>query len=166
VLQTNGNVSVGSSSDIGTKFQVNGANYVEMATFAATTASAAAIVSANSGLVQFSDATARHISNTGVFTATTDGIQILKPGIVHITFSQDIITTTAIGYVHMMIRKNGTNISENLITNTNGQWDGINGVATTSVNANDVIGFYVNGGDITSFDPGTWSMYSFIWSSR
>jgi hypothetical protein len=66
----------------------------------------------------------------------------------------------------MMIRKNGTNISENLISNTNGQWDGINGVATASVNANDVIGFYVSGGDIMSFDPGTWSMYSFIWSSR
>jgi hypothetical protein len=166
VLQTNGNVSIGSSSDAGTKFQVNGANYVEMATFVATSASAAAIVSANAGYVQFANGEARHLSNSGVFTATTDGVQILKPGIVHITFSQDIITTTAIGYVHMMIRKNGTNISENLITNTNGQWDGINGVATASVSANDVIGFYVSGGDITSFDPGTWSMYSFIWSSR
>jgi hypothetical protein len=137
-----------------------------MATFTATAASAAAIVSANYGYVQFANGDARHNSNSGVFTATTDGVQILKPGILHITFSQDIITTTAIGYALMYIRKNGSTISENLITNTNGQWDGINGVATTSVNANDVIGFYVSASDITSFDPLTWSMYSFIWASR
>ena len=165
VLQTNGNVSVGSSSDAGTKFQVNGANYVEMATFVATSASAAAIVSANAGYVQFANGEARHLSNSGVFTATTDGVQILKPGIVHITVSQDIITNGTTSYAALYIRKNGTNISENLITNTNGQWDGINGVATTSVNANDVIGFYYSA-DITAFDPGTWSQYSFIWSSR
>ena len=166
VLQTNGNVSIGSSSDAGTKFQVNGANYVEMATFTATSASAAAIVSANAGYVQFANGEARHISNSGVFTATTDGVQILKAGIVHVTVSQDIITSGTTSYVALFIRKNGTNISENLITNTNGQWDGINGVITTSVNANDVINFYYSGAEITSFDPGTWSMYSFIWSSR
>lgn len=166
VLQTNGNISVGSSSDIGTKFQVNGANYIEMATFTATAASASSIVSNDGGYVQFSNSEARHNSNTGVFSATTNGIQILKAGIVHITVSQDIITAGSVGYIAMTIRKNGGNISENLITHTGGQWDMINGVATASVNANDVIGFHYGGGDILSFDPGTWSMYSFIWASR
>ena len=80
--------------------------------------------------------------------------------------TQDIITSGTSGYVALFIRKNGSNISENLISNTNGQWDGINGVITTSVNANDVINFYYSGAEILSFDPGTWSMYSFIWASR
>jgi hypothetical protein len=137
-----------------------------MATFTATAASAATIVADNGGYVQFSNGEARHISNTGVFSATTNGVQILKAGMVHVTVSQDIITAGTTGYQALFIRKNGTNISENLISNTDGQWDGINGVITTSVNANDVINFYYSGAEIISFDPGTWSMYSFIWSSR
>jgi len=145
---------------------INGANYVEMATFAATTASATAIVSNNGGYVQFSNGTARHNSNTSVFTSTTDGIQILKAGILYISFSQDIITVGSTSYVSGYIQKNKSTISENLITNTNGQWDGINGCATIGVVANDVINFQFGASDITSFDPGTWSMYSFIWSAR
>jgi hypothetical protein len=143
---------------------VNGANYIEMATFAATDTST--VVSSNSGYVQFTNAAARHISNTGVFTATTDGIQILKAGIVHITFSQDVISSGTTGYVAGYIRKNGSTISENLVTNTNGQWMGINGNVTAAVAANDVIGFYYSAADITSMDTGTWSMYSFIWAAR
>ena len=145
---------------------INGANYIEMATFAATSASATAIVSNNGGYVQFSNGTARHLSNSNVFTATTDGIQILKAGILYISFSQDITTATSSGYVSGYIQKNKSTISENLITNTNGQWDGINGCATIGVVANDVINFQFGASDITSFDPGTWSMYSFIWSAR
>jgi hypothetical protein len=162
-IETNGNIGINDTNPQ-TKFSINGANYIEMATFTATSASASAIVSNDGGYVQFS--TARHNSNSGVFTATTDGVQILKAGIVHITVSQDIITAGNTGYVAMTIRKNGSNISENLITNTNSHWDMMNGVATASVAANDVIGFYFSGADILSFDPGTWSMYSFIWASR
>lgn len=166
ILQPNGNVCIGSYSDMGTKFQVNGANYIEMATFAATSASASAIISNNGGYVQFSNGSARHLSNAGVFTAVTDGIQVLKSGIVYVSFSQDITTTGTVGYVSGLIRKNGNNISENLITNTNGQWDGLTGVTTVNVAAGDIIGFYISASDITSFDPGAWSNYSFIWSAR
>ena len=164
-IGSTGNVGINDGAPA-TKLSINGANYVEMATFACTPAGASAIVSSNNGYAQFSNATARHLSNTNVFTATTDGIQILKAGILFITFSQDIITAGTTGYSNCMIQKNKNNISENLITNTNGQWDGINGCVTIDVAANDVINFYYSGAEITSFDPGTWSMYSFMWSSR
>jgi hypothetical protein len=164
-LSSTGNLGINDTNP-STKLSINGANYIEMATFAATAASAASIVSSNSGYVQFSNGEARHNSNTGVFTATTNGIQIQKAGIVHVNVSQDIITSGSIGYIGLYIRKNGTDISENLISSTNGQWDGINGVATTNVAVNDVIGFFYSGADVTSFDSGTWSLYSFIWSSR
>jgi hypothetical protein len=144
----------------------NGANYIEMATFACTSAAATVIVANNGGYVQFSNGTARHLSNSNVFTATTDGVQILKPGLLYVSFSQDIISATTSSYVSGYIQKNKITISENLITNTNGQWDGINGCATTDVAANDVINFQFGANDITSFDPGTWSMYSFVWSSK
>jgi hypothetical protein len=164
-IASSGNVGINDTNPQ-TRFSINGANYIEMATFTATAASASSIVSNDGGYVQFSNSEARHNSNTGVFSATTNGVQILKAGIVHITVSQDIITAGSVGYIAMTIRKNGSNISENLITHTGGQWDMINGVATASVAANDVIGFHYGGGDILSFDPGTWSMYSFIWASR
>lgn len=166
VIHTNGNVSIGSASDIGTKLQVNGANYVEMATFACTTSAASDIMANNGGTVQFSAGNARHCSNTSLFVPVTNGIQITKAGIVHVSFSQDITTAGTTGYVAGYITKNGTIISENLITNTGGQWDGINGVTTINVNASDVIGFVFNANDILSFDPNTWSNYSFIWTSR
>jgi hypothetical protein len=166
VLHANGNISINSSSDIGSKFQINAANYVEMATFACTTAGAATIITDNAGYVQFSNGTARHLSNTSVFTAVTDGIRILKAGMVHVTVSQDITTSGTTGYTLMYIQKNKSTISENLITNTNGEWDGMNGVATISVAADDVINFYYSASNITSFDPNTWSQYSFIWTSR
>ena len=166
VMSPAGNVSIGSTADIGTKLQVNGANYIEMATFTATAASSSTIVSNNAGYVQFSNASARYISNTSVFTATTDGIQILKAGIVHISFAQDVTSAGTTGYVAAYIRKNGNNISENLITNTNSQWDMITGVATINVADNDVINFYINASDILYLDAGGWSQYSFIWSAR
>jgi hypothetical protein len=165
-MSTSGNFILGNFSDIGTKLQVNGANYIEMATFACTTASASDIVSNNSGIVQFSLGNARHCSNTDLFVPVSNGIQINKAGIVHVSFSQDITTAGATGYVAGYIRKNGTNISENLITNTDSQWDGITGVTTISVNASDVIGFSFNAAEILAFDPNTWSNYSFIWSAR
>jgi hypothetical protein len=165
-MTTSGNFILGNFSDIGTKLQVNGVNYIEMATFACTTASASDIVSNNSGIVQFSLGNARHCSNTDLFVPVSNGIQITKAGIVHVSFSQDITTAGTTGYVAGYIRKNGTNISENLITNTDSQWDGINGVATINVNASDVIGFSFNAAEIISFDPNTWSNYSFIWSAR
>jgi hypothetical protein len=164
-LTGSGNVGINDTSPQ-TKLSINGANYVEMATFSCTTAGANTIVADNAAYAQFSNGTARHLSNSSVFTAVTDGIRILKDGIVHVTVSQDIITFGASGYTLVYIQKNKATFSENLITNTNGQWDGINAVGTIAVSANDVINFYYSATDILSFDSGSWSQYSFIWTSR
>ena len=165
VINVDGNLGINDTNP-GTRLSVNGANYVEMATFACTTDGAAAIVSSNSGYVQFSSGNARHCSNTSLFVPVTDGIRITKAGIVYVTFSQDITTAGTTGYVAGYIQKNKSTISENLITNTGGQWDGINGCITINVAANDVINFSYNASEILSFDPNTWSQYSFVWTSR
>jgi hypothetical protein len=164
-LTGSGNVGINDTSPQ-TKLSINGANYVEMATFACTPAAATTIVTDNSGYAQFSNGTARHLSNSSVFTATTDGIQILKAGMVYVTVSQDIRTAGTTGYVLLYIQKNKSTISENLITNTNDEWDGINGCTTINVSANDIINFYYSASNITALDPGTWSNYSLIWTSR
>jgi hypothetical protein len=164
-LTGSGNVGINDSNPQ-TKLSINGANYVEMATFACTTAAASTIVTDNSGYAQFSNGTARHLSNSSVFTATTDGIQILKAGMVYVTVSQDIRTAGTTGYVLLYIQKNKSTISENLITNTNDEWDGINGCTTINVSANDIINFYYSASNITALDPNTWSNYSFVWTSR
>jgi len=165
VINVDGNLGINDNNP-GTRLSVNGANYVEMATFACTTAGAAAIVSGNSGYVQFSSGNARHCSNTSLFVPVTDGIRITKAGIVYVTFSQDITTAGTTGYIAGYIQKNKSTISENLITNTNDQWDGINGCTTINVAANDVINFSFSAAEILSFDPNTWSNYSFVWTSR
>jgi hypothetical protein len=165
VINVDGNLGINDNNP-GTRLSVNGANYVEMATFACTTAGAAAIVSGNSGYVQFSSGNARHCSNTSLFVPVTDGIRITKAGIVYVTFSQDITTAGTTGYIAGYIQKNKSTISENLITNTNDQWDGINGCTTINVAANDVINFSFGATEILSFDPNTWSNYSFVWTSR
>lgn len=163
VINTNGNLGINDNNPA-TRLSVNGANYVEMATFAITNSSSSEIVANNTGALNF---TTRHNSNSSVFSITTGGIQILKAGIVHVSFSQDIRTAGTTGYVAMYIRKNGSPISENLITNTNTEWDMITGVATTSVSANDIISFFITPGvDVLAIDPNTWSQYSFIWASR
>jgi hypothetical protein len=164
-LTGSGNVGINDTNPQ-TKLSINGANYIEMATFTCTPAASTTIVTDNAGYVQFSNGTARHLSNSSIFTSVTDGIRILKAGIVQVTVSQDITTAGTTGYVLLYIQKNKSTVSENLITNTNGEWDGINGVATIAVAADDVINFYYSAVNILSLDAGSWSQYSFIWASR
>ena len=164
-LTGSGNVGINDTNPQ-TKLSINGANYIEMATFTCTPAASTTIVTDNAGYVQFSNGTARHLSNSSIFTSVTDGIRILKAGIVQVTVSQDITTSGTTGYVLLYIQKNKSTVSENLITNTNGEWDGINGVATIAVAADDVINFYYSAVNILSLDAGSWSQYSFIWASR
>jgi len=164
-LTGSGNVGINDTNPQ-TKLSINGANYIEMATFTCTPAASTTIVTDNAGYVQFSNGTARHLSNSSIFTSVTDGIRILKAGIIHVSVSQDITTAGTTGYVLLYIQKNKSTVSENLITNTNGEWDGINGVATIAVAADDVINFYYSAVNILSLDSGSWSQYSFIWASR
>ena len=166
-----GNVGVGNGTSApSTKLSVNGANYVEMATFAAASGATAGIISTNNGYI--TSFTARHNTNTAVFypvasgNSASSGIKILKGGIVHITVTQDFISSGSTGYAAVFIRKNGSNIAESLRTNTNSQWNMFNSTVTTTVAVNDIISFYFSSANFTSMDPGTWSQYSFMWTSR
>lgn len=161
VINVNGNLGINDNNPA-TRLSVNGANYIEMATF--TTVNNSTIITDNSGYV--SSFTARYNSNSSVFSPTTNGIQILKAGILHVTVAQDIRTAGTTGYAALYIRKNGDNISENLITNTNTEWDMINANVAVNVAVNDVIGFFFSAADILALDTGSWSQYSFIWASR
>jgi predicted heme/steroid binding protein len=164
-ISSNGNIGIADTSPQ-TKLSINGANYVEMATFAGA-ATAANIVSNNTGYLSMQT---RYNSNSNVFQINTSapqyGIKILKAGLLHVNLIQDITTSGSTGYVACYIQLNGNNIAEALITNTSSQWDGIMNSVTLAVAANDVISFSFNATDILSFDQGTWSQYNFIWCSR
>lgn len=161
IISGAGNVGINDTNPQ-TRLSINGANYIEMATF--TTVNNSSIITANSGYVP--SFTARYNSNTNVFTPTTNGIQILKAGMLYVTVAQDIRSAGTTGYSYLHIRKNGTTISENLITNTNTEWDMINANVAVDVAANDIINFYFSGDDILALDTGSWSQYVFLWSSR
>ena len=171
VLGPTGNVGIGAGSSApSTKLSVNGANYVEMATFAAASGATAGIISTNSGYI--TSFTARHNTNSSVLVpvssgnSASSGIKFAKAGIVHITVTQDFISSGSTGYAAVFIRKNGSNIAESLRTNTNGQWTMFNSTVTTTVAVNDIISFFFSASNFTSMDPTTWSQYSFMWTSR
>jgi len=161
-----GNVGINDTSP-GTKLSINGANYVEMATFAAAAGSTSGIVTNNVGYVTSFTTSATHVnSNTALFVPVTDGIKITKAGLLQVTVTQDFISTLSSGYCSVQIRKNGTIMFYSLRTNSNNQWDMINSTGTMLVAANDEIGFYYSATDFTHMDTGSWSQYSFIWTSR
>jgi hypothetical protein len=161
-----GNVGINDTNP-GTKLSVNGANYVEMATFSAATGSTAGIISANSGFVTgFSNSSTHVNSNTAVFSPVANGIEILKAGLIQVSTNQDFVSTSSTGYAQVDIYKNGTVMFYSLRTNSNSQWDMLQSTGTMIVAANDVIGFRYAGGNFTSMDTGAWSQYSFVWTSR
>lgn len=130
---------------------------------AAESSSLATIISNNGDWVRFND---RYNSDSTVFEVVTSspyGIRIKKAGWVYYYYDQDIITAGSSGYVTIRSAKNGSYIQYQLITNTNGQWDGIIIGGAVNVNANDVINFTLSASDITSVDAGTWSNCSLIW---
>ncbi len=151
----------------GAKIKVDGANYVEMATFSAASNSTVGIVQNNQGYVtSFSTSGTHQNSNTALFVPVANGIRITKPGLLQVSVTQDFISTLSSGYCSVQIRKNGTVQFYSLRTNSNSQWDMLNSTGTMIVAANDEIGFYYNATDFTSMDTGSWSQYSFIWTSR
>jgi len=151
----------------GAKIKVDGANYVEMATFAAGSNSTAGIIQNNSGYVTgFTTSSTHQNSNTALFVPVANGIKITKPGLLQVTVTQDFISTGSSNYAYVRITKNGAIIAYSLRTNSNGQWDMLNSTTTMIVAANDEIGFYYSATDFTGMDTGSWSQYSFIWTSR
>ena len=141
VIRQDGNVGINDTNP-GTKLSVNGANYVEMATFSAATGSTTGIISANSGFVTGFSSSSTHVnSNTAVFSPVVNGIKILKAGLIQVSTNQDFVSTGASSYASVAIYKNSTVMFYSLRTNSNSQWDMLQSSGTMIVAANDVIGF-------------------------
>ena len=130
---------------------------------AAESTSLATIVSNNADYVRFTD---RYNGDSSVFevvTGTPYGIRIKKAGWIYYYYDQDIVTAGSIGYVSIRSSKNGSIIQYQLITNTDGQWDGLVMGGVVQMAANDVLNFSIQGSDITHLDPGAWTNCSIIW---
>lgn len=148
---------------------VDGANYVEMASYYMNNAST--IASNNSG---FGNMTSKSsitglTENSDVFELVTSGnfgVKIKIAGQVFVSLNQDIITTGSTSYATSHIRKNGTIMAYQLITNTNGQWDSIHNAVTMAISANDVVNFYFSAAGITALDATSWAQYNFIWTAK
>jgi hypothetical protein len=133
-----------------------------------TAASGSAIVSANSGFVEFHTL---QTSDSAIFQtvalASNGGVRILKPGFVYVEANQDIISSGASNYITFQVRQNSDVRALQLITNTNGQWDGLIIGTSFAVSANDVVTFNISAADVISFDTGnswgSWSNYSILW---
>ena len=157
-------MSLTQAGDLGISgsLSVKGANYIEMATFTAATGSTSGIITNGNGYI--TSFTARHNSNPAVFSPVANGIKFLKAGLVHITSTQDFRSTGTTSYAYVKIVKNGVDIAESLRTNSDTEWDMLNSTVTTTVTVNDIIQFYYSG-PFLSMDAGSWSQYSFMWSS-
>lgn len=147
--------------------RVHGHNYIESACLALTSASASTIVSSNSGYVFFeiNDSSYHFITNTNVMAINNSGeggLIIKKRGVVHCMISHDLISSGSTNYITFQIRVNGSVRGNHLITNTNGQWDGMVALQAVKVNANDVLSFLISASDITSVDRGSWGPYNFL----
>ena len=79
--------------------------------------------------------------------------------------NQDLITSGASSYTSCDIQINGSSVSLQLITNTNGQWDGIHNAWCGYLSVNDYISVKFNG-PIDSMDTGNWSNYNFMWIAQ
>ena len=138
----------------------------EMATFSAATGSTSGIISANSGYItSFSNSATHASSNSALFVPVANGIKITQAGLIQVTLTQDFRSTGASSYASVSIRKNAAIIAYSLRTNSNDQWDMFNSTTTMQVAANDEIGFFYQATDFLSMDVGSWSQYSFIWTS-
>ena len=93
-----------------------------------TSASSSAIVANNTGYMEFNTLeTSDYLGAIFqlVALASNGGVRILKPGFVYVEANQDIVSSGASGYLSFNVRKNADTRAVQLITHTNGQWDGI-----------------------------------------
>jgi hypothetical protein len=148
---------------------VDGANYVEMASYYINNTSTIATNNAGYGNMTSKSSVTGLTENSDVFELVTSGnygVKIKIAGQVFVSLNQDIITTGSTSYASNSIRKNGTIMAYQLLTNTNGQWDCIHNAVTMAVSANDVVGFYFGAAGITAMDGSSWAQYNFIWTAK
>lgn len=135
----------------------------EIAMLLATSTSAEniAIVSNNSG---YQGWTSVNNGDSSVFEANSTGILIKKAGWVYVVWHNDITTTGTSNYITSSIEINGITWYQ-LISNTNGQWDGIVNATARLMSANTYIRTYVAATDITALDAGSWSSLQVLWKA-
>lgn len=129
---------------------------------------ASTIASNNGGYVQFGEKnkngdTSWFAYGGGTSGGSTSGITIQRPGIVSLSFNQDIITPGNTGYISSYIRKNGVDKASQLISNTNGQWDAISNSFSDHFSKGDTLEVRYAGGTISSMDSSSWGNYTFLW---
>ena len=128
---------------------------------------AGTIASNNGGYVQFGERnkngdTSWFNYGGGTSGGATSGITIQRPGIVSLSFNQDIITPGNTSYISSYIKKNGSNKAMQLISNTNGQWDAISNSFRDHFSKGDTLEVYYTG-TITAMDSTSWGNYTFMW---
>ena len=156
-IASNGNVSL--AGNIDTKLAPTTAATL---TATLTTTSRDSIKANDTGFIDWQQKTA---SNTSWFSISGANLTILKSGLVNFNMNQDLITSGATSYTSCDIQINGSSVSLQLITNTNGQWDGIHNAWCGYLSVNDYISVKFNG-PIDSMDTGNWSNYNFMWIAQ
>jgi len=132
-----------------------------------TSTSTNAIISNDAGYAEFGTKNYNGQSDWFSFGGGTgganSGITIQRPGILFLTYNQDIITTGSTGYVTTRTLVNGSINTYQLITRTDGQWDSIHNSMSCYVNKGDTVDVWFGGADITGMDHSTWGQYNFLW---
>jgi hypothetical protein len=147
--------------------RVHGHNYVESACLSITAGSKSTIENNNSGFFFYEIANSDYhfITNTNVMSINNSGeggLLIKKRGILHCMISHDLISSGSSNYITFQVRVNGTPRGFHLITNTNGQWDGMVLFQALKVNANDIVSFNMSASDILTIDRGQWGVNNFL----
>ena len=135
----------------------------------------AAIVSADTGSIRFASHMDGSNMDTDIMEARTSGnygVQFKKSGWVKLDFHQDIQTANASSYLYVYVYRGtasaidggtASRVGEFLLTNTDSQWNTINGGCFTRVDTNDVIQCKIVAGNIMAMDSTSWSHWMFDW---
>ena len=148
--------------------KTRGVNFMVSAVYALSNSSE---IISSGGRAQLQDTNARHFgpgtstTNAFGFTDSRKRITFYKKGYVLCDFHQDFIGTTANGYAHWYVSKNGTNVGNQLIENSenSGEWSTITYTHCIPVSENDYLEVYFNGNHWTALDTSDWSFYRFVW---
>lgn len=147
----------------GISWKTVGAPSMAAETFSAT-GNVAGLIGTSGGVVGF---TTKQSSSAAVFKNNgTAGIQILKAGKIHVTYTQD--ATCATDYSYSFIRLNGTTIIARNLAVASTKWSGLSTSGSYSVAAGDTLTFflYCGSGAFSALDSGDWSIMSIFWMGQ
>ena len=164
----------GSTSDNSIQFtwyggiKTRGVNFMVSAVYGLSNASE---VQGSGGRAQLQDHNVRYFgpgsstNNAFGFTDSRKRITFYKKGYVLCDFMQDFIGSTSNGYSYWYVAKNGTNMGNQLIENSevSNEWSSIQYHHVIPVSENDYLEVYFAGSHWTNLDSSDWSFYRFVW---